>query len=798
MGKWAYFSILFLLTLSACTENKLESFKKIKEGSITLPILVDNTPINLSFTWSQQAINQNNLTTLYTNSSPVTLNYTINPINDTEVKCFVNNTQKTCTKNSISVSEQGISKTYVEVLHVHSNKKITSSEITLKIDSIPPVINFVSVPQTNTTNIASSIRFSANEEISYSKIWHNGVLVNSQLLGFLFTVNAVVGSNKVEIQSFDKAGNPSSQDPLPKLSYTWVVASPPPPTPIVPSQYTQVLPNQAVMVRPNTYDYAPSVMFDDDGKYKAWWCAGVAGDYIGYSESNSSNNFPNIFSQYYWPNRSNGAIGSEASRIYFDGTHVCDPSVIKHRGTYYLYYGAGAFPDEYCMNEDGSIRSGPNQLNNCNTVILDLVGFPKPYSVYATHVGLAKSTDGVHWERMNNGLPIIMTKADPTNALEFGMTYGSWAYPDHPSTPRLKNKKNVYGAGQPSVIVKDNLFYLLYTDTTGIGRRYYDDGTSAGAGLYVIRSPDPMFQQNVEEVRCPGDESDIAGLHRIKPGTCTNPYWKKLNSGEKPSTKYSVIETYSADLTYSDALGLFAIAFRNHPTIMGMLFFDENFKIAGPGLTLGEAPYRDGPGILHRADGHLLPSTHSDNVCSQIPLEVFSAVGSDPQDALNPWLWDLWRWGATLQNSNSSCTANQIAKIYEGSLIASPNRPLAYVINGFKVYFEVGATALTLSQRVYNLNNSVFDQIPLGLEVYAAKNPDGSTKMKVVGAQNTPAAFLDLTKQKPLWPIECMQTLTANETTGQAPIIQTISIQQWVDYQVGGELFCNGVKKFNP
>lgn len=566
----------------------------------------------------------------------------------------------------------------------------------------------------------------------------------------------------------------------------------PAPVITVPTQITGATAPSAAMARASIYDYAPSVMYDDNGKYRAWWCAGVSGDYIGYSEGDTLNTFPNNLGTYYWPNRSGGQIGTETSKIYFDGIHACDPSVIKHRETYYLYYGGGTYPTEACMdgatyNADGSVKTldSGRSLSACS-LILDLTKYPQINSVYSTQIGAAKSSDGVHWERMNSGLPIVSTFANPADAKNFATTYGSAAFPDNSTSPRMKTKMNVYGAGQPSVIVKDNIFYMLYTDTTGVGRRFYDDGTSGGAGLYMIRSPDPAFQLNVEEVRCPGDEQKS-----FHPGTCAEPYWKNL-SGNKPSTRYAVIESYSADLTFSDALGLFAIVFRNDPVVMNMFFYDENFKLLQPGVILGGGQWRDGPAFLRRPDGHLLPSSLSDNVCSQIPLEIYSAWGTDPLTQLNPMTWDLWRWSATLQNPNP-CTASQIAKLYEGALLASANRPLAYVTNGKKLYFEVGATALTLSRRMYNISNEVFDQIPLGAEIYTGKNADGSVKMKAVGATNLPAAFIDQNRGNQRWQLQCSETLNANNS-----VVEMITAAEWHANPFGGELFCGGVNRFTP
>jgi hypothetical protein len=141
-----------------------------------------------------------------------------------------------------------------------------------------------------------------------------------------------------------------------------------------------------------------------------WWCGGIAGDYILYAEADSlggpwhghTSSVKNSFDIVFQPTREERA---------FDGLHVCDPSVIRVRGKYYMYY-SGAQPGG---------------------------GY--------TRIGVAQSDDGFHWTRLNGGRPIIVPRAE----LE-GRAYA-----------------NEYGAGQPSVCYVDGFFYLVYTDVTGLG-----------------------------------------------------------------------------------------------------------------------------------------------------------------------------------------------------------------------------------------------------------------------------------------------------------------------------------------
>jgi hypothetical protein len=226
-----------------------------------------------------------------------------------------------------------------------------------------------------------------------------------------------------------------------------------------------------VFVNGASYDYSPSVMLD--GVYRMWWCCGstsggVAGDHICYAEASSLDG-P-------WHAHGNGTANTHDEVFHgtgnlgdFDGTHTCDPSVIRvEDGTYYMYYG-------------GLAENAPSSW---------------------TRIGVASSPDGFNWTRLNGGKAIIDAARDPN----------------------ANNLPNKYGAGQPSVTEVDGLFYLIHTDTTGLG-----GNQGNGAGQYVLRSADPTFQNSVEELTSTGF----------------------VAKGSVPTTKYSLLEAFATDWQYS-------------------------------------------------------------------------------------------------------------------------------------------------------------------------------------------------------------------------------------------------------
>lgn len=93
--------------------------------------------------------------------------------------------------------------------------------------------------------------------------------------------------------------------------------------------------SQPVIAR-QLYDYAPTVMLD--GVYRMWWCGGIAGDHIFYSQATSLGGPWSTPQIVFYP-RNNLDV--------FDRTHVCDPSVIRVNGVYYMYYGGQNEPVDF-------------------------------------------------------------------------------------------------------------------------------------------------------------------------------------------------------------------------------------------------------------------------------------------------------------------------------------------------------------------------------------------------------------------------------------------------------------------
>lgn len=216
---------------------------------------------------------------------------------------------------------------------------------------------------------------------------------------------------------------------------------------------TRIVPGSVFEAGTPPYEYVPSVMVD--GRYRMWWCSSLPGtegprgpgDEILYATSTRRSG------PFTGPNGGEPQVvfGGPGGGTAFDATHTCDPSVLRVRGTYYMYYGGYGAGDR---SDD---------------------------QVPDTEIGVASSPDGITWTRMNGGRAII----SPARQLDTG---------------------NYYGAGQPSALYLDGKFYLIFTDTTGAG-----SNPANGAGQYVWRSADPTFQSGVEVFTADGWRPRTAG-----------------------------------------------------------------------------------------------------------------------------------------------------------------------------------------------------------------------------------------------------------------------------------------------
>ncbi|GAB3879660.1 beta-xylosidase [Kibdelosporangium lantanae] len=258
----------------------------------------------------------------------------------------------------------------------------------------------------------------------------------------------------------------------------------------------------------------------------------------------------------------------------------------------------------------------PSVLKVNGTYYLYYTGAPNDHGS-DNAIGLATSTDGVTWTRANGGQPVVLS------TFEVG-------------------RSNTYGAGQPSALYLDGWFYLLFTDTNGRG------ALPNGAGQFVLRAKDPAFTVGVEAL---GDKGFHSGMGRERP----------------------VVDAFSADWMWVDALGAFAIA---HETADGttITFWNLDFTANPYQPVLVPGPWQEGPGLLRRPDGHAVIDTT--DPCGRVYVNLVRATRGRAEPT------DMKYFGLTLKNPASCANSTSALATLNGFAIPAPQRTVDLVLGG--------------------------------------------------------------------------------------------------------------------
>jgi hypothetical protein len=361
---------------------------------------------------------------------------------------------------------------------------------------------------------------------------------------------------------------------------------------------------------------------------------------------------------------------------------------------------------------------GFDAVHTCDPSVIKVGGTYYMYYTGAagdhTHgntIGLATSPDGRVWTRANGGRPLVTASRDA-------------------------DRNNAYGAGQPSAVYSAGYFYLMFTDTTGQASGHN------GAGQFVLRSPDPTFAGSVEALGSSG--------FREVPDT---------------SARYrSVVDAFSADWMWVDALAAFAIA---HETRDGttITFWDWGFRFHPYQPLLLPGPWREGPGLARRADGHAIVS--ADNPCGKVAVDLVRGTYEGPYGPSG-----LQHFGLDVVDFDACADPARAVLALDGFAVPSPNRTIDLIVGGQIVRFDRRSVAEQLAIRVLARRPPSLDRV----EVAAHVTPGAPVRQ----AADRGVAFL---LDDRLWQIGSPAVASANSST--APVI---SPQQWDGYERGLDL----------
>ncbi|WP_431879271.1 beta-xylosidase [Amycolatopsis sacchari] len=368
------------------------------------------------------------------------------------------------------------------------------------------------------------------------------------------------------------------------------------------------------------------------------------------------------------------------------------------------------------------LSGNPGQFDGAHTCDPSVIRVDGTYYLYYTGaagdhalgnaIGLATSTDGLTWTRRPG--PVVGPSHDV-------------------------HRDNLYGAGQPSAVYLDGWFYLMFTDTTGRAAGWN------GAGQFVLRAKDPAFSSGVEALTDKG----FAAV----PGTGA------------PRTA-SVVDAFSADLEWVDGLDAFAIA---HETDGGtsVTFWNRDFTAHPYRDVLLPGPWREGPGLVRRPDGHA-PASTSDP-CGRIPFDVVRATSLGEANAPT----DLRHYGLDVTGVNACATPQRALGVLDGFAMPSPVRTVDLVSDGKLVRVDRRSVAVQLATHVLDERLPALDQVRPAAHL--------ATGARAIQAAGLGLGFL--LDDGNLWPV---QPGTVAQLNGSP--VETVSAAEWRAHPQAGPL----------
>jgi len=192
--------------------------------------------------------------------------------------------------------------------------------------------------------------------------------------------------------------------------------------------------------------------------------------------------------------------------------------------------------------------------------------------------------------------------------------------------------------------------------------------------------------------------------------------------------------------------------------------FDEDLTLVDQlGLT---GTWTEGPGIAALPNKHAMPSMTN---LYTVPLDIMRSVGQQN----NVLTWQLAHVGADLQDT--SIVQVNVSSLFEGCLIGASGLPLALIVDGLRLQFQLGPPAYDLSNTYFEVDPSQFLAIPYGASLYQGN--------AAYAAPNRPGAFL--LDDNRLWPVSCPQIISDNGSQ-----LQSITDAQYDSYALGPPLYC--------
>jgi hypothetical protein len=439
------------------------------------------------------------------------------------------------------------------------------------------------------------------------------------------------------------------------------------------------------------------------------------------------------------PRASNGVVASGGP----DAPYNYAPTVLLDQGRYRMWWcsqlpGVGQPGDDVvyaeAANPDGPFAApdgrpgapvfhgaggGFDAVHTCDPSVIAVGGM---YYLYYTGaagdhghgnaIGVAVSRDGITWTRSAGGQPIVLPSGEVA-------------------------RDNAYGAGQPSALYLDGWYYLMFTDTTGKAAGWN------GAGQFVLRARDPVFSTDRQALT-------DSGFVPVSGAT-----WPRARS---------IVDAFSADWMWVDALDAFAVA---HETAEGttLTFWDRDFTRNPYRPVVVGGAWREGPGLVRRADGHA--PVPAEDPCGRVPVDLVRAT----RDGAGPT--DLAHFGIDLRGLSGCADPRRAAAVLDGYAVPSPERTVDLVINGVLVRVDRRSVAAALAVRVLDERPAGVNGLPVAARLHSGA--------PAVRADGRPVGLL--LDDGRLWAVGGQDVAALNSST-----VQQIPPDRWDTYRAGADL----------
>ncbi len=208
----------------------------------------------------------------------------------------------------------------------------------------------------------------------------------------------------------------------------------------------------------------------------------------------------------------------------------------------------------------------------------------------------------------------------------------------------------------------------------------------------------------------------------------------------------------SLEWRYDDTLNAVGVAIPTTDAI-AVLYYDLNLNWTGIRVDV-PGHWAEGPGLVHRPDGHAPPAYGPTYTCGMAPVDIVRPVGTIGQPG-------TFRLSHTGLDYSTTCDTSRNASVLEGSLVYGSGLPTMLVRENLRLQFGYGPTTLQFAHAAYSVTNYAdYVAIPYGASLNYGQ--DAIVAPGLPGAYRTDSAWAGVYRH---WAVSCPDAITVNGST---------------------------------